>query len=177
MELEFATLAGGCFWCLEAVFNQVRGVHKVVSGYTGGHVPNPTYQQVCSESTGHAEAIQITYDPAVIDYNGILSVFFGIHDPTTKDRQGNDIGHSYRSAIFAHSQGQFSQAKAMIEELEGQNSWPNPIVTEVNRLTDFYPAEDYHHDYYVRNPANPYCQVVISPKVQKFMRHFPALLK
>ena len=177
MESEFATLAGGCFWCLEAVFLQVKGVHKVVSGYTGGFVANPTYQQVCSESTGHAEAVQIEYDPDIIDYNGILQVFFGIHDPTTKDRQGNDVGSSYRSAVFAHNQGQYSQAVSMIDQLEKQNIWPAPIVTEVNMLADFYPAEAYHQDYFARNPANPYCRVVISPKLQKFMHQFSTLLK
>lgn len=167
---ELATLAGGCFWCLEAVYEQVSGVQGVVSGYSGGHLPNPTYRQVCSETTGHAEAVRVTYDPGVISYREILDVFFAIHDPTTLNRQGYDVGSSYRSAIFYHDQDQKAVAEAVISELEEAEIWDDPIVTEVTALSEFYPAEGEHQGFYRRNRFQPYCQVVISPKLAKFRK-------
>ena len=167
-EQEKATLAGGCFWCLEAVFEQLRGVEGVVSGYSGGQVPNPSYQQVCAETTGHAEAVQITFDPGRITFRDILDVFFSSHDPTTLDRQGPDVGTQYRSAIFYHNAEQETVAKEAIAELQTARIWPQPIVTEVKPLAAFYPAEEYHQGYYRQNSSEPYCQVVIAPKVAKF---------
>ncbi len=169
---EIATLAGGCFWCLEAVFEQLVGVEKVVSGYAGGTVPNPSYQQVCTGSTGHAEVVQITFDPAVISFRDLLGVFFTVHDPTTLNRQGADVGSQYRSAIFYHSEEQKVDAEEMIRELESAKVWDDPIVTEVAPLVDFYPAEAYHQGYYRNNPNQGYCQVVIAPKVAKFRQRY-----
>jgi peptide-methionine (S)-S-oxide reductase len=169
---EKATLAGGCFWCLEAVYNQLKGVEQVVSGYTGGDTTNPTYEQVCTGTTGHAEAVQITYDPQEITYRDLLEVLFTIHDPTTLNRQGNDVGTQYRSAIFTHDPEQAQVAEEVIKELEDARIWNSPIVTEVAPLGEFYPAEDYHHDYYERNTQQPYCQVVISPKLAVFRKKF-----
>jgi len=169
---EVATLAGGCFWCLEAVYGQLRGVERVESGYAGGHLPDPTYEQVCSGSTGHAEVVQITFDPDVVSYRELLEVFFTIHDPTTLNRQGADVGPQYRSAIFYHTPEQRATAEALIAELEEQQVWPNPIVTELAPLSQFYPAEDYHRDYYRRNPGQAYCRVVIAPKLAKFRSSF-----
>ncbi|HXH05916.1 MAG TPA: peptide-methionine (S)-S-oxide reductase MsrA [Vicinamibacterales bacterium] len=174
--LETATLAGGCFWCLEAAFEQLRGVVRVQSGYTGGHVPNPTYQQVCTGTTGHAEAVQITFDPRVISYRELLEIFFAIHDPTTLNRQGPDVGTQYRSAIFYHSPEQRAAAEAVIRDLEARKVFDDPIVTEVVQLTAFYPAEEYHREYYRRHPDQPYCQVVIAPKLAKLRRKFAARL-
>ncbi len=162
--LELATLGGGCFWCLEAVFEQLNGVHKVESGYTGGTAVNPSYQQVCGGNTGHAEVVQITFDPAIISFRDLLEVFFTVHNPTTLNRQGHDIGTQYRSAIFAHSPEQKAEAAAFIA---GQKLWPDPIVTEVVPLGTFYKAEDYHQRYFQNNPAQPYCQMVVNPKVAK----------
>ena len=176
-RLELATLGGGCFWCLEAVYVDLRGVEKVVSGYAGGHVPSPTYRAVCSGSTGHAEVIQITFDPAVVSYREILQVFFTIHDPTTLNRQGADVGTQYRSAIYFHDKEQQETAQAVIAEVTQAGIWPNPIVTEVTALDVFYPAEDYHQDYYANNAMQPYCQVVIAPKVAKFRKQFLEQLK
>jgi peptide-methionine (S)-S-oxide reductase len=173
---ETATLAGGCFWCLEAVFEQLRGVSRVQSGYTGGTVPNPTYQQVCTGTTGHAEAVQITFDPREISYRELLDVFFAIHDPTTPNRQGPDVGTQYRSAIFYHSPEQRATAEEVIRELEAARVFDAPIVTEVVALTTFYPAEEYHREYFRRHPDQPYCQVVIAPKVAKFRQKFAARL-
>lgn len=167
-ELGVATLGGGCFWCLEAVYEQLAGVVGVVSGYAGGVVPNPTYQEVCSGSTGHAEVIQITYDPEAIRFEELLEVFFTIHDPTTLNRQGADVGTQYRSAIFTHDRGQQKTAEAVIQRLEAEGIWDGPIVTEVKPLEVFYKAEDYHQEYFRRNRGQPYCQVVIAPKVAKF---------
>jgi peptide-methionine (S)-S-oxide reductase len=169
---EQATLAGGCFWCLEAVFEQLKGVEKVVSGYCGGSVANPTYEQVCTGRTGHAEVLQVTFDPSVIGYRDILDVFFATHDPTTKNRQGADVGTQYRSAIFYHSPEQKEIAEKRIAELNAEQIWPAPIVTEVVPLDEFYPAEGYHQGYYSGNPAQGYCMAVISPKVAKFRKQF-----
>lgn len=171
-QTEQATLAGGCFWCLEAVYDQLKGVEKVVSGYTGGHVPNPTYRQVCSETTGHAEAVQVTYDPSVINYQDLLNVFFTIHDPTTLNRQGNDIGESYRSAIFYANEEQKKTAESTITRIAEEKIWPNPIVTTIDPLKEFYNAEDYHQQYFENNPMQPYCQVVVAPKVAKARKVF-----
>jgi peptide-methionine (S)-S-oxide reductase len=167
-----ATLAGGCFWCLEAVFEQLRGVEKIVSGYSGGSVAHPSYQDVCSGATGHAEAVQITYDPTLIPYRDLLDVFFTIHDPTTLNRQGADVGTQYRSAIFYHDEDQRETAQRAIKELEDSGIWGQPIVTELAPFTDFYRAEDYHQEYYRRNSYQPYCQVVIAPKVAKFRKQY-----
>ncbi|MCI0461158.1 MAG: peptide-methionine (S)-S-oxide reductase MsrA [Gemmataceae bacterium] len=169
---EAATLGGGCFWCLEAVFEGLRGVDKVVSGYSGGSLPNPTYRQVCSGSTGHAEVVQATFDPAVVSYRDVLEVFFAIHDPTTLNRQGADVGTQYRSVIFYHSPEQKRVAEEVIAELTASGAWPNPIVTQVEPLEKFYPAEDYHQGYFRNNPGQGYCQVVVAPKVAKFRKHF-----
>lgn len=171
-RLEQATLGGGCFWCLEAVFEQLRGVIKVESGYAGGSVPAPTYQQVCSGQTGHAEVVQVTFDPAVLSYEDLLHVFFAIHDPTTLNRQGADVGTQYRSVIFYHSPEQQVVAQRQIAELNAARLWPVPLVTEVTPLTAFFPAEDYHHGYFRRNPGQPYCQAVIAPKIAKFRKQF-----
>lgn len=176
MPLELATLGGGCFWCLEAVFEQLRGVHKVVSGYTGGDPPHPTYQHVCTGTTGHAEVVQISFDPEVVAFADLLDVFFATHDPTTLNRQGADIGTQYRSAIFWHSPAQKDQAEAKIAEWNAAGLWGRPIVTEVAPLKMFYPAEDYHQGYFGQNPEQGYCQMVIVPKVAKFRKKFAHLL-
>ncbi|MCS6889495.1 MAG: peptide-methionine (S)-S-oxide reductase MsrA [Chloroflexus sp.] len=172
MPLETATLAGGCFWCLEAVYDQVIGVQDVVSGYTGGHVPNPTYRQVCDGDTGHAEAVQIRFDPTQISYRELLEIFFSIHDPTTLNRQGADVGTQYRSAIFYHSEEQRQIAEQLVRELSEQQVFRDPIVTEIVPATTFYPAEEYHQEYFARNPYQPYCQFVVAPKVAKFRKLF-----
>ncbi len=169
---ELATLAGGCFWCLEAVFLELKGVHGAKSGYTGGRRPNPTYEQVCSGTTGHAEVVQVSFDPSVISYRDLLDVFFTIHDPTTLNRQGNDSGTQYRSAIYTHSAEQEQTAKATIAEFTSAKVWDDPIVTEVTPLDVFYPAESYHDNYFAQNPGNPYCAVVIAPKVSKARKLF-----
>jgi peptide-methionine (S)-S-oxide reductase len=169
---EMATLGGGCFWCLEAVFVELRGVNQVVSGYAGGRVPNPTYQAVCNGTTGHAEVAQLTFDPGVISFREILQVFFATHDPTTLNRQGADVGTQYRSAIYFHNAEQKETAEAMIVELDAADIWSNPIVTEVAPLDIFYPAEDYHQEYYKYNSQQSYCQVVITPKLAKFRKAF-----
>jgi peptide-methionine (S)-S-oxide reductase len=174
---EIATLAGGCFWCLDAVFKDLRGVDSVVSGYTGGSQPNPTYYQVCAGTTGHAEAVQITYDPQVISFKELLEIFFTIHDPTTLNRQGMDVGTQYRSAIFYHSPEQKAIAEEVIAELNASQIWDDPIVTEIVPLTQYYDAEDYHQQYYEQNSNQPYCQVVIAPKVAKVRKKFLAKLK
>jgi peptide-methionine (S)-S-oxide reductase len=169
---ELATLAGGCFWCLEGVYEQLRGVERVVSGYAGGTLPNPTYQQVCSGTTGHAEVVQITYDPTVVTYQELLEVFFTIHDPTTLNRQGADVGTQYRSAIFYHNAEQKEVAEQVIAAITAAGIWPAPLVTQVVPLQQFYPAEDYHQNYFQQHPTQPYCQAVIAPKVAKFRKHF-----
>jgi peptide-methionine (S)-S-oxide reductase len=174
---ETATLGGGCFWCLEAVFEQLRGVERVESGYAGGSVPNPTYQQVCNGNTGHAEAVQVTFDPAVVSYRVILDVFFGTHDPTTLNRQGHDAGTQYRSVIFYHTPEQQEQAERRIAELNAAGIWDAPIVTQVVALQAFYKAEGYHQEYFRNNPVQPYCQAVVGPKVAKFRKQFADKLK
>jgi peptide-methionine (S)-S-oxide reductase len=174
---EIATLAGGCFWCLEAVFDELQGVEKVESGYSGGRVKNPTYREVCTGTTGHAEVVQITFDPQVITFKDLLQVFFTIHDPTTLNRQGADVGTQYRSAIYYHSPEQKAAAEEIIAEMTAAKLWDDPIVTEVTPLAEFYPAEDYHRDYFQRNPQQPYCQMVIAPKVAKSRKHFLDKLK
>ncbi len=177
MKKEVATLAGGCFWCLEAVYDQLKGVESVESGYAGGQTPNPTYQQICTGRTGHAEVTQITYDPQVVSFNDLLDVFFTIHDPTTLNRQGNDVGTQYRSAVFYHSPEQKTAAEQKIKELNNAHVWRDPIVTEVTPLDKFYVAEDYHQEYFENNPYQPYCQVVVAPKVAKFRKHYLDKLK
>jgi peptide-methionine (S)-S-oxide reductase len=177
MSNEVATLAGGCFWCLEAVYDELSGVTDVVSGYSGGHVPNPSYEQVCGKRTGHAEVVQVTFDPDVISFRDVLRVFFTIHDPTTKDRQGNDVGPQYRSAIFYHSPEQKTIAEQVIAEVKQEGLWPRPIVTEVTPFEAFYPAEDYHQEYFARNPYQGYCQAIIAPKVAKFRKAYIDRLK
>ena len=169
---EAATLAGGCFWCLEAVYNDLRGVDKVVSGYSGGDVHNPSYRDVCSGQTGHAEAVQITFDPQVVTFGELLQVFFTIHDPTTRDKQGMDVGTQYRSAIFYHTPEQKTVAENVIAEMEAAKIYDAPIVTEVTPFTIFYPAEDYHQRYYEQNPDEGYCRAIIAPKVSKFRKVF-----
>lgn len=171
-DREVATLAGGCFWCLEAVFDDLRGVERVESGYTGGTVPTPTYEQVCGGRTGHAEVVQVVFDPGEVSFRELLEIFFTIHDPTTLNRQGADVGTQYRSAIFTHSPEQRRVAEEVIAELEREGVWDAPIVTEVAPLTGFYPAEEYHTDYYQRNQNQPYCQVVVAPKVAKFRKQY-----
>ncbi len=168
--METATLGGGCFWCVEAIYQDVIGVHKVVSGYAGGAIENPTYQQVCSGTTGHAEVAQIVFDPAVISFEEILFIFWCTHDPTTLNRQGNDVGTQYRSVIFYHDEQQKSIAER--SKAEASDLWPDPIVTEIAPLTIFYEGEDYHQNYFVENPYQPYCIFVINPKVQKFRKSF-----
>ncbi len=174
---EVATLGGGCFWCLEAVFDGLRGVVNVESGYSGGDVPNPTYREVCAEVTGHAEVVQVTFDPTVISFREILDVFFSIHDPTTLNRQGNDVGTQYRSAIFTHSPEQQATAREVIAELNASGTWDAPIVTEVTPFRAFYRAEDYHQDYFLNNGRQPYCRAVVAPKVAKFRKQYAEKLK
>jgi peptide-methionine (S)-S-oxide reductase len=174
---ETATLGGGCFWCLEAVYDDLRGVESVVSGYAGGHVPNPSYDAVCAGTTGHAEVVQVTFDPAEVSFREILDVFFTIHDPTTLNRQGGDVGTQYRSAVFYHDDAQKRTAEEAIRDLEAEGVWENPVVTQVVPLTEFYPAEDYHQEYFARNPRAGYCQVVIAPKVSKFRKQYLSRLK
>ncbi|OYW17408.1 MAG: peptide-methionine (S)-S-oxide reductase [Planctomycetales bacterium 12-60-4] len=174
---EIATLAGGCFWCLEAVFEQLQGVHKVVSGYANGSVANPSYEQVCTGRTGHAEVVQVTFDPLVIGYADLLDVFFAIHDPTTLNRQGGDVGTQYRSGVYTHSSEQDQAARAKLEELTAAQIWDDPLVTEVQPLQAFYPAEDYHQGYFRAHPQQAYCAAVVSPKVAKFRQKFAHRLR
>jgi len=177
LNTQVATLAGGCFWCLEAVYSQIRGVAGVVSGYAGGHVTNPSYELVCGGATGHAEVVQITFDPTVVSYRDLLQIFFTIHDPTTLNRQGADTGTQYRSAVFYHSDAQRREALEVMEQLSAAGVWDDPIVTELVPLEAFYPAESYHQDYYERNQNQPYCQAVIAPKVAKVRRQYLEKLK
>ena len=174
---EVATLAGGCFWCLEAVFDELKGVESVESGYSGGKVQNPTYAQVCDGDTGHAEVVQVTFDPQVLSYNDLLTVFFSIHDPTTLNRQGADEGSQYRSAIFYHDEKQKEIAEQVIQKIESAGIWDNPIVTELTPFEKFYAAEDYHQEYFTHNSFKPYCRAVIAPKVSKFRKQFVDRLK
>ncbi len=175
--LETATLGAGCFWCVEAVFDDLKGVKDVVSGYSGGRTKNPTYREVCSETTGHAEVVNVTFDPNEISFADILRVFFTVHDPTTLNRQGNDIGTSYRSAIFYHSPEQKQTAEEVIKEITAEGIYDNPLVTEVTAATEFYSAENYHQEYFANNPDQPYCAAVVAPKVAKFRKKFVERLK
>ena len=174
---QFALLGGGCFWCLEAVFEQLRGVQAVESGYAGGTVPNPSYKAVCTGTTGHAEVVRITFDPSVISYRELLEVFFAVHDPTTLNRQGNDVGTQYRSVVFYYTTEQKDAAQAVIAELTAEKVYPKPIVTEVVLAAEFFKAEDYHQGYYRTNPDQGYCQLVVNPKVAKARKVFAAKLK
>ncbi len=173
---ETATLGGGCFWCLEAIFSELRGVEKVVSGYAGGSVPSPSYGEVCTGTTGHAEVVQITFDPRIISFRELLEVFFTMHDPTTLNRQGSDVGTQYRSVVFYHTSEQEKIAREVIAKLEEAKVWDAPIVTEIEPFTAFYPAEEYHLEYFKRNPEQLYCRAVIAPKVAKFRRQYRQLL-
>jgi peptide-methionine (S)-S-oxide reductase len=174
---QTAVLGGGCFWCLEAVFDRLRGVHAVESGYAGGQTANPSYEDVCSGRTGHAEVVRVSFDPAVLSFRDLLKVFFAIHDPTTKDRQGNDAGTQYRSVIFCQNSEQRSDAQAVIAELTRSKLWDDPIVTEVAGAAPYYPAEGHHQEYFERNRGQPYCQLVVAPKVAKFRKEFVDRLK
>ena len=174
---EVATLGGGCFWCLEAVFDGLQGVESVESGYTGGKAANPTYEQVCGGDTGHAEVVRVIFDPAIVSFKELLEVFFVIHDPTTLNRQGNDAGTQYRSAIFYHTPQQKADAQEVIARLDAAKLWSGPIVTELTPATTFHMAERYHQEYFARNPYQPYCQAVVAPKVAKFRKHFLEKLK
>jgi len=176
MTIDTATLGGGCFWCLEAVFVELEGVTEVVSGYAGGTVREPGYEQVCAGTTGHAEVVRVRFDSDRIGYREILQVFFAIHDPTTPNRQGNDVGTQYRSVIFTHSEAQQAAAQALVDELERQRVFDDPIVTEVLPAPEFWPAEPYHHRYYARNPYQGYCMMVVGPKVAKFRKQFAGRL-
>jgi len=169
---EIATLGGGCFWCIDTLFRELTGVESVESGYAGGRTPNPTYRDVCSGMTGHAEVVQITFDPSVLSFRDLLNVFFTVHDPTTPDRQGADVGTQYRSIILYHSEEQRETAQQVIDELNRNKVWDDPIVTQLVPFTTFYSAEKYHQDYYSNNPSQPYCQIVIAPKVAKFRKHY-----
>ncbi|MBM3941361.1 MAG: peptide-methionine (S)-S-oxide reductase MsrA [SAR202 cluster bacterium] len=175
--METATLGGGCFWCVEAAFNELKGVQQALSGYSGGTVANPTYRQVCTGGTGHAEVVQVTFDPQVISYQEILEVFFSVHDPTTLNRQGNDVGTQYRSVIFYHSPEQKATAEAVVKELAADQTWHDPIVTQIVPFKEFFVAEDYHQEYYRLNGQQPYCQFVISPKMAKFRKTYREKLK
>ena len=176
-QLEVATLGGGCFWCLDAVYRDVAGVARVVSGYAGGHVPNPTYEQVCGKRTGHAEVVQVWYDPAVINYEDILTIFWRIHDPTTPNRKGNDVGPQYRSIILTPDEAQRAAAIKTRDQAVAEGVWRDPIVTEIVPLETFYEAEAYHQDYFAQNPYQPYCVYVVDPKVRKFRKSFQDKLK
>ncbi len=175
--LEIATLGGGCFWCTEAVFTELKGVEKVESGYSGGKVANPSYEEVCTGKTGHAEAVQVTFDPEVISYEDLLRIFFSVHDPTTLNRQGADVGTQYRSVIFYHNEMQSETANHILKEINDSEMWGNPVVTEISPFKAFYKAEDYHQNYFAQNPRQPYCQAVIAPKVSKFRKHYFDRLK
>lgn len=177
MNDKLAVFAGGCFWCLEPVFFQLKGIHNVISGYIGGHTVNPTYKQICNGDTGHAEAIQIEFDPAQISYEELLEIFFASHDPTTPDRQGNDVGTQYRSAIFCQDEAQRRTAEQVIKRLNEEKVFPSPIVTEINGPAAFYPAEDYHQRYYENNPNQPYCMIVAAPKVAKIRAKYADRIK
>ncbi len=176
-DQRIATLGGGCFWCVEAVFDELKGVVGVESGYSGGTVPNPTYQEVCTGKTGHAEVVQITFNPQSISYRDILRIYFTVHDPTTLNRQGNDVGTQYRSVIFYHDEEQERIAKEVMKEIEAEKIWTGPIVTELSPFTVFYEAEDYHQEYFANNPNQPYCRAVVAPKVAKFRKMYQDRLK
>ena len=176
-KLEKATFGAGCFWCVETIFQEVKGVHKVLSGYEGGHLKDPTYKQICTGTTGHAEVIQVEYDPTVVSYKKLLEIFWEVHDPTTLNRQGNDVGTQYRSVVFYHNEQQKKEAEFYKTELDKSGAYSNPIVTEITPSSTFYVAENYHQDYYNQNGSQPYCQFVIAPKVAKFKKAFEKDLK
>ncbi len=177
MQTETTTFGAGCFWCVEAVFQQVEGVHNVTSGYTGGTTINPNYRDVCTGTTGHAEVVQIEFDPNAIAFNELLEIFWNTHNPTTLNKQGNDVGTQYRSAVFYHSEAQREVAETSKKEMENSGTWDDPIVTEITEIDVFYPAEDYHHNYFELNPGQSYCQFVIHPKIKKFTKDFKHKLK
>jgi peptide-methionine (S)-S-oxide reductase len=177
MELKMATLGGGCFWCLEPVYEELQGVQEVVVGYAGGEHPAPDYKLICTGTTGHAEVVQVTYDPQLVSYNEILEIFFSVHDPTTPNRQGADVGTQYRSIILYHDEDQKLAAEALIKSLDGQEIWKNPIVTQIAPLETFFPAEDYHQGYYRKNPGQGYCMMVVAPKLKKFRQKYAERLK
>jgi len=176
-QKEVVTLGGGCFWCLEAVYNQMDGVESAISGYMGGRQPKPSYREVCGGNTGHIEVVQLTFDPEITSFREILEVFFAIHDPTTLDRQGNDVGEQYKSVVFYHSDAQRQAVQDFIRELTDEKVFPQPIVTELRAAETFWPAEDYHQDYFKNNPEQPYCSFVVAPKVAKFRKKFTAKLR
>jgi peptide-methionine (S)-S-oxide reductase len=176
-NIQQATLAGGCFWCIESAFNSVEGVVSAFSGYAGGQVPNPTYEQVCSGSTGHAEVVRVNFDADKISYRDVLEIFFALHNPTQINRQGNDIGTQYRSEIFYHDDEQKREAEQIIDQIQLEEIWSNPVVTEITALNNYYQAEDYHQDYFSQNPQNQYCNMVVAPKLAKFKKKFASLLK
>ncbi|MCV2884686.1 peptide-methionine (S)-S-oxide reductase MsrA [Aestuariibacter sp. AA17] len=176
-NIQHATIAGGCFWCLESALNQVEGIESAFSGYAGGHQTNPTYEEVCTGNTGHAEVVRVNFDADKLSYRDLLEIFFALHDPTQLNRQGNDIGTQYRSAIFFHDDAQKDEALAIIKEMEEEQIWDNPVVTEVTELSNYYQAEDYHQDYFNNNPQNTYCNMVVAPKLKKFKQTFASKLK
>jgi peptide-methionine (S)-S-oxide reductase len=174
---ETATLGAGCFWCIQEIFQQLHGVEEAVSGYAGGHLENPSYEQVCGGNTGHVEVVQIKFNPAEISYKDILGVFWDVHDPTTLNRQGNDVGEQYRSVVFYHSDAQHAAAEEVLKEVKASGKWKNPIVTALEAYRGFFPAEEYHQEYFRKNPENAYCRLVVSPKVAKFRKHFEEKLR
>ncbi len=174
---ETATLAGGCFWCIESAFNSVEGVDSAISGYAGGADPTPTYESVCRGETGHAEVVQVTFNPELLSYREVLEIFFALHDPTQLNRQGNDVGTQYRSVVFYHNDSQRREAEAIIQEMTDEEVWPNPIVTEVEPVSNYVPAEDYHQNYFKNNPENQYCAMVVAPKLAKFKKTFASKLR
>lgn len=176
-SLEKATLGGGCFWCTEAIFSEVKGVTSVTPGYSGGHVRNPTYEQVCTDTTGHAEVVQVEFDPRMVTFGELLRIFFTIHDPTTPNRQGADVGTQYRSVIFYHTEQQQKTAAEVMEEITKSGIWGKKLVTQLEPFKEFYPAEEYHKNYFERNPSQPYCRMVIEPKVAKFRKHYLQMLR
>ncbi|MBU2878648.1 MULTISPECIES: peptide-methionine (S)-S-oxide reductase MsrA [Alteromonadaceae] len=176
-NIQQATLAGGCFWCIESAFNSVDGIQSAYSGYAAGHIDNPTYEQVCSGSTGHAEVVRVNFDADKISFRDVLEIFFSLHNPTQLNRQGNDVGSQYRSAIFYHNDEQKKLAEEIIAEIEEQKIWPDPVVTEVTEINNYYQAEDYHQDYFTNNPQNQYCNMVVAPKLAKFKKNFASRLK
>lgn len=176
-NIQQATLAGGCFWCIESAFNTVEGIESAFSGYAGGHVDNPSYEQVCSEKTGHAEVVRVNFDADIISYRDVLEIFFSLHNPTQLNRQGNDVGTQYRSAIYYHDDDQKQQAQRIIAEIEKQQIWPEAVVTEVTEINNYFQAEDYHQDYFSNNPQNQYCNMVVAPKLAKFKKNFASRLK
>lgn len=176
-KIQHATLAGGCFWCIESAFNTVEGVESAFSGYAGGSLDHPSYQQVCSETTGHAEVVRINYDADIISYRDVLEIFFALHNPTQLNRQGNDVGTQYRSAVYYHDDNQKQEAETIIAEIERKHIWPDPVVTEVTEINNYFQAEDYHQDYFSNNPQNQYCNMVVAPKLAKFKKNFANRLK